>query len=134
MFRKTVPVLAAFLLIGTALTGCSKKFSCKAFGTRVKKCKKELVGAMQAEIGKKMAGDKSLNEAQRKAVVAMAKKNVEQSAEHMIKFFSSDEFLKDCREGKSKEAKKAKELFGVCFKKSSCKAFAECVVAAGHKL
>ncbi len=131
MTRRTVSMLAAVLLVGVAVSGCSKKFSCKAFGERVGKCKKELAGAMLKETAKEVG---KLDEAQKKAALAMAEKNVEKQAEHMVKFFSSEEFLKDCREAKGKTAKKAKELFTGCFKKSGCKAFAECVVAAGREL
>ncbi len=120
----------AILLGGLAGTGCRKKFSCKNFAARVKKCSKELKQAAVAGAAakaKKEAAKLSAEEQEKK--VEAARRTAEGMVGLIVAMMSSDEFVKKCEKEKgSDKGKKDVEKLKACYEKSSCKAFAECIV------
>ncbi len=131
MFRRIATAAAVVLFAASGLTACSKKLDCKAFASRVKKCKKEFASAAIDEAMKQKAKDmKSMSEDQKKQVRAMVEKQAGPLADMIVQSLSSDEFVKQCK--KESSGKDAEELAG-CMKKSGCKEFAACVMSKARK-
>ena len=131
MFRRATTIGLGILFAVSALTatGCSKKFSCKGFANKVKKCKSAFTKVM-IDQGLKQAGVDKLTDEQKKKVREQVKKTAEDQVDSMVKMFTSDEFIKECK--KNKDSKDAKPL-KTCMAKSSCEAFAKCMVEEAMK-
>ena len=130
MMRKVVTVVAGLVLAVGVMsgTGCSKKFSCKNFASKVKKCKKEIIKAAMEQVikeDKDVAGKMSPEEM--KKLRAKAMKEAEKHSDEMMKELSSGKFIKECKKAKAKELEPLKK----CYAKSSCKEFAKCLAKQG---
>ncbi|MCD6498686.1 MAG: hypothetical protein J7M25_10355 [Deltaproteobacteria bacterium] len=113
MFKKAAGI--ALIVTMLAWAGCGKKFNCKNFCEKNKKCSDEIATVMSE---------------------GMPKAAQDKMKEMMKKEFSDiDKCTKRCEKsmkGDSDNAKKHKKDAEKCFKKSSCSDFAKCMKENMH--
>lgn len=127
----------ATLLVGiVALAGCGKKMTCKSMEAKNKKCMDAFVAYAKAQAEENM---KKTLEKVPPAMKEKMKKNLEASmkkmAEQMKATMTGDDFIKACEKGmkaKDDKGKKEKKKMENCFKKSDCKEYVKCLMAAAE--
>jgi hypothetical protein len=113
------------------------EFSCEAVFEKNKTCVAELVGAIKnAARQRAMEVVAKLPEDKRPAATAKVDENIRKLTPAMKDTFVGGKFLNECKknwDSKKPEDVKAKDQFEVCFRKATCKEYAECIMKMVEK-